>query len=225
MTDILDAMRAPLRLRRSLFASILLGASPALALTGGRAEALPLSPRVAAPRSVPADRFPVVLSPVAPASGVAAAAGSLVGTVVLAPVAEVVPGAQPVTSVAPAQVAPVVPGAQPVRAATSVLGTPYRWGGSAPGGFDCSGLIRWAWAQAGVDLPHSSAAQRGATRPVDGNELQPGDLVFYGRPVSHVAMYVGDGNIVHSPHSGDVVKVVPLGRSVGKPVVGFGRVK
>jgi peptidoglycan DL-endopeptidase CwlO len=222
-------MWAPLRVRRSVFASILLGASPALALTGGRAEALPVSVRVPAPRTVP-----VVLAPVAPLSPPVGAAGTLAGTVVLAPVADAAPVAavvQPVPpvpavpAVQPAPFPPVVPGAQPVQAATSVLGTPYRWGGSGPGGFDCSGLIRWAWAQAGVDLPHSSAAQRGATRPVGGNEVQPGDLVFYGRPVSHVAMYVGDGMIVHSPHSGDVVKVAPLGSSVGKPLVGFGRVK
>ena len=59
-------------------------------------------------------------------------------------------------------------------------------------------------------LPHSSAAQRGATTPVGGADLQPGDLVFYGAPVSHVAMYLGDGMIIHSPRSGDGVKVAPL---------------
>ena len=132
----------------------------------------------------------------------------------------------PMAPVVPMGRAAISPTAEPVlAAATSALGTPYRWGGTAPGGFDCSGFVRWAWSQAGVALPHNSAAQRGATRPVGAEDLQPGDLVFYGRPVSHVAIYVGDGMIIHSPRPGDVVKIVPLDRGVGTAIVGFGRVK
>jgi cell wall-associated NlpC family hydrolase len=121
--------------------------------------------------------------------------------------------------------AAVSPTAAPVlAAATSVLGTPYRYGGAAPGGFDCSGLTSWAWSHAGVRLPRSSGAQRAATRPVAAADLQPGDLVFYGSPVSHVALYLGDGMVVHSPKRGDVVRIVPVNRA-GMSPSGFGRVK
>lgn len=160
-------MRVPLTLRRSLSASVALGAALSVALLGGRADAVP---------------FPA------------------------APLQAALPlrAVQPVRLVVPfgrARVSPS-PTAQPVlAAATSALGTPYRWGGASPGGFDCSGFTRWAWSQAGVALPHSSAAQRGATTPVGGADLQPGDLVFYGAPVSHVAVYLGDGMIIHSPRS------------------------
>lgn len=109
-----------------------------------------------------------------------------------------------------------------LRAAVSALGTPYRYGGSGPGGFDCSGLTRWALAQAGVDLPRTSQAQRAASRPVAAAELQPGDLVFY-YGASHVGIYVGDGQIIHAPRSGRRVEVVPLGRG-GMAPSGFGRV-
>ena len=125
----------------------------------------------------------------------------------------------------PVRTAVVSPTAAPVlAAATSVLGTPYRYGGAAPGGFDCSGLTSWAWSHAGVRLPRSSGAQRAATRPVGAADLQPGDLVFYGSPVSHVALYLGDGMVVHSPKRGDVVRIVPVNRA-GMSPSGFGRVK
>ena len=108
-----------------------------------------------------------------------------------------------------------------VAAAMSMQGVPYRWGGADPSGFDCSGLMMWAWGRAGRSLPHSSAAQYGATRRVSAGDLQPGDLVFYGSPIHHVGMYIGGGQIVHAPHSGDVVRVASMGY-VGSPV-GYGR--
>jgi peptidoglycan DL-endopeptidase CwlO len=90
-----------------------------------------------------------------------------------------------------------------VSAAQSVIGTQYVWGAADPNvGFDCSGLTSWAWSQAGVSLPHSSAAQYSALPHVSLSEVQPGDLIFYFSPISHVAIYVGGGTIVHARHPG-----------------------
>lgn len=94
-----------------------------------------------------------------------------------------------------------------IAAAMSRLGTPYRWGGTTPAGFDCSGLMLWSWAHAGVSLPRTSGAQRSATQRISFDQLQPGDLVFSGNPVYHVGMYIGGGQMIHSPQTGDVVKI------------------
>ena len=97
-----------------------------------------------------------------------------------------------------------------VGVAMSQLGTPYVWAGAAPGGFDCSGLVMWAYAQVGVALPHSSYAQYGYGVPVSKDQLQPGDLVFFDG-LGHVGIYIGGGQFVHAPHTGDVVKISSLG--------------
>jgi peptidoglycan DL-endopeptidase CwlO len=98
-----------------------------------------------------------------------------------------------------------------LQAAYSVIGTPYQFGGASPEtGFDCSGFTMWAWAHAGVYLPHSSAAQYSSLPHVAREDLQPGDLVFFYSPISHVGMYVGGGRMIHSPHTGSVVSVVPI---------------
>ena len=90
-----------------------------------------------------------------------------------------------------------------VSAAMSVIGTTYVWGSANPSvGFDCSGLTSWAWAQAGVYIPHSSAAQYSALPKVSLGSVQPGDLIFYYSPISHVALYIGGGQIVHARHPG-----------------------
>jgi cell wall-associated NlpC family hydrolase len=99
-----------------------------------------------------------------------------------------------------------------VGVALSQLGTPYVWAGSAPGGFDCSGLVMWAYAQVGVSLPHSSYAQYGYGVPVSRDQLQPGDLVFFDG-LGHVGIYIGGGQFVHAPHTGDVVKISSLDES------------
>jgi len=90
---------------------------------------------------------------------------------------------------------------------------PYRWGGTSPsGGFDCSGLVYWAYRHVGVALPHSSYALAGEGRAVRTSRLRPGDLLFFwGR--GHVGLYVGHGRMVHAPHAGERVEVVRLARS------------
>jgi peptidoglycan DL-endopeptidase CwlO len=93
-----------------------------------------------------------------------------------------------------------------VAKARAQLGKPYVWAASGPGSFDCSGLTMYAWAAAGVSLPHSSGMQIGSGTRVSRSELKPGDLVFYGSPIHHVAIYVGGGQVIHAPTSGDVVR-------------------
>jgi cell wall-associated NlpC family hydrolase len=93
-----------------------------------------------------------------------------------------------------------------VATARAQLGDPYVWAAEGPDAFDCSGLTLYAWRAAGVSLPHSSSMQMSSGTRVSQSELQPGDLVFYGSPVHHVAIYVGGGQVIHAPQSGDVVR-------------------
>jgi cell wall-associated NlpC family hydrolase len=99
------------------------------------------------------------------------------------------------------------------------VGKSYCYGGAGPGCFDCSGLTMRAWGQAGISLPHSSAAQYGVGRHVSASELQPGDLVFYYQPISHVSIYIGNGQRVSATHTGDYVRV----QSLGSDIVGYTR--
>jgi cell wall-associated NlpC family hydrolase len=87
------------------------------------------------------------------------------------------------------------------------LGKPYKWAAAGPDSFDCSGLTMWAWARGGVSLPHSSRAQFGMGTHVSQSELQPGDLTFYGSPIHHVGIYIGNGNMINAPQTGDVVRI------------------
>jgi peptidoglycan DL-endopeptidase CwlO len=97
-----------------------------------------------------------------------------------------------------------------VQAALTQVGSSYVWGGSAPGGFDCSGLVMWAFQQAGISLPHSSQAQASGGQPVSLSDLQPGDVVTYYSDASHSGIYVGDGMVIHSSTYGVPVRVVPM---------------
>ena len=96
-----------------------------------------------------------------------------------------------------------------VGVAMHYLGVPYVWGGASPRGFDCSGLVMYAFAQMGISLPHSSYAQFGMGTPVSISQLQAGDLVFFSG-ASHVGIYIGGGQFIHAPHTGDVVKISSL---------------
>lgn len=97
-----------------------------------------------------------------------------------------------------------------VQAALTRVGSPYSWGAAGPSSFDCSGLVMWAFQQAGVSLPHSSQALAQGGQDVSIDALQPGDLITYYSDASHVAIYVGDGMIVHASTYGTPVRVVPL---------------
>ncbi|HEX2236633.1 MAG TPA: NlpC/P60 family protein, partial [Actinomycetota bacterium] len=107
-----------------------------------------------------------------------------------------------------------------VQAALDQVGDPYQWGAAGPDAFDCSGLTMYAWAQAGVSLPHNSGAQYAATPRVAASDLQPGDLLFFGSPIHHVGMYIGGGQMVAAPYTGSSVGVFPSSRS---DFVGAGR--
>ncbi len=108
-----------------------------------------------------------------------------------------------------------------VNAAMSQLGVPYRFAAESPGvAFDCSGLTKFAWGQAGVYLPHQSGAQYGSIPHISQSEIQPGDLIFYKSPIGHVAMYIGGGSLIHAPRTGDVVKIAAVNWAA---VVGIGR--
>jgi cell wall-associated NlpC family hydrolase len=96
-----------------------------------------------------------------------------------------------------------------VAIAMQYLGTPYVWGGSSPSGFDCSGLVVYVFAQVGVSLPHYTGDLWNQGVPVSADQLQPGDLVFF-NGLGHVGIYIGGGQFIHSPHTGDVVKISSL---------------
>lgn len=89
------------------------------------------------------------------------------------------------------------------------VGAPYRWGGSSPSGFDCSGLVRYVYAQVGVALPHSAARQYRLGTPVAREDLEPGDLVFFDR-LRHNGIYVGHGRFIHARQTGRRVAVAGL---------------
>ena len=93
-----------------------------------------------------------------------------------------------------------------VGIAMQYLGTPYVWGGSSPSGFDCSGFTMYVFSRVGVSIPRTVSTQYGAGVAVSRSELQPGDLVFF-NGLGHVGIYVGGNQFIHSPHTGDVVKI------------------
>ncbi|GEC09872.1 hypothetical protein SSP24_75270 [Streptomyces spinoverrucosus] len=108
-----------------------------------------------------------------------------------------------------------------VAAARAALGKPYVWGAAGPGGFDCSGLMQWSYAQAGIAIPRTSQAQRVAGRQVPLSEARPGDLITYRDDASHVGMYMGNGQVIHAPYPGAPVRYDPVGMM---PVAGVTRV-
>jgi peptidoglycan DL-endopeptidase CwlO len=115
-------------------------------------------------------------------------------------------------------------GQRAAKAALHAVGVPYRWGGSSPaGGFDCSGLVYWAYGRLGISVPHSSYALYGLGRNVPRSRLKAGDVLFFSG-LGHVGLYIGRGRMVHAPQSGRTVEIVPLGRShYGSRLVGARR--
>ncbi len=125
----------------------------------------------------------------------------------------------------PSPAPPTLPGAAgAVQAAEGEIGVPYLWGGTSPStGFDCSGLVAWAYAQVGISLPHFSGAQYADTTQIPLADIAPGDLLFYGPGGStHVAMYVGGGSMIEAPSAGSTVHIT--GVRTGDGFVGVGRV-
>ena len=129
------------------------------------------------------------------------------------------PAPEPATGALPAP-APNPQAEAAVRAALSQVGKPYQWGAAGPDSYDCSGLTMWAWARAGVSLPHNSGQQYAATPRVSRSDWAPGDLLFFGDPIHHVGMYIGDGRMVEAPYTGSRVRT----NSASRPdYVGAGR--
>ncbi|HEX7165893.1 MAG TPA: NlpC/P60 family protein [Acidimicrobiales bacterium] len=129
------------------------------------------------------------------------------------------------TTIAPAPTGNPPPPAAGADAAVAEakrqIGKPYEWGADGPDSFDCSGLTQWSWRAGGKDLPHSSRAQWSATSRVAISDLRPGDLVFYGDPIHHVGIYVGDGQMVEASETGTPVRYASIYR---RDLVGAGRV-
>jgi peptidoglycan DL-endopeptidase CwlO len=109
-----------------------------------------------------------------------------------------------------------------VGIAMQYLGTPYVYGGASPSGFDCSGFVMYVYGQVGVSLPHNAAAQYGYGTPVSRSQLQPGDLVFFDG-LGHNGIYTGGNSFIHSPHTGDVVKISSMSGWYSSTYVGARR--
>jgi peptidoglycan DL-endopeptidase CwlO len=122
------------------------------------------------------------------------------------------PETSPPTTQAPRQnyPAPSAGAATAVAEALKQLGKPYVFGAAGPGAFDCSGLTQWAWGKAGVSLDHYTGSQWNAGPHVPIDQIQPGDLVFLRVDLGHMGMYIGGGEFIHAPHTGDVVRIAKL---------------
>jgi cell wall-associated NlpC family hydrolase len=159
-------------------------------------------------------RTAVVASAMAATAGLAVLPAAAAPTAPAAPVVTAPIVTAPVAPVA--HTAPAAPGAvarsSAVQNALGKIGSPYRWGASGPSAFDCSGLVKWAFEQEGVSLPRTSRAMASAGTPVAKSDLRPGDLVLFYRPVSHVGIYVGNGQVVHASTSGSPVKISGMDR-------------
>ena len=116
-------------------------------------------------------------------------------------------------------------GERAVRFALEEVGVPYRWGGESPEtGFDCSGLVRWAYGRVGIDLPHNSYALYGEGKRVPSSRMAPGDILFF-EGLGHVGLYLGKGRMVHAPETGRNVEVVRLtATNYGSRLLGARRV-
>ena len=188
------AVRADLQNKQSqLQLQIAVVKSQYMALTPGQREALAAVP----PAPPPPAALPAPPAPEDPAIVAAPPEGLPPGDVA-PPEGAVLPGA------------PGGEGMVAVQAALTRVGSPYSWGGAGPNAFDCSGLVMWAFQQAGISLPHSSQALARGGQPVDMSNIQPGDVVTYYSDASHAAIYIGDGMMVHASTYGTPVRVAPV---------------
>lgn len=171
-----------------------------MAIVKSQYQALTPSQRGALAALPPAPPPPVEAAPPAPEDP----------AIVAAPPGGIPPGdvAPPEGAITPE--APTGEGTLAVQAALTRIGSPYSWGGSGPGQFDCSGLVMWAFQQAGISLPHSSQALARGGQPVEMSQMQPGDVVNYYSDASHTAIYIGDGMMVHASTYGTPVQVAPV---------------
>ena len=124
-------------------------------------------------------------------------------------------GGEPVAAAPSGVIAPSAAAQVAVDTALAQVGDAYVWGAGGPDAFDCSGLTQYAYSAAGVSLPHSSSSQSQMGSPVAVSDLQPGDLLFYYSPTSHVAMYIGNGQMVHASTSSKPVMVASFGSMSG----------
>jgi cell wall-associated NlpC family hydrolase len=174
-------------------------ARAAAAAAAAAAKPKPTPKPVAQPKQTPPEHTTTTAAPPPPPATTTTAPPPPATTTTVAP---------PAPAPAPPAAVPSPGGGHPEAATIALryLGVPYRWGGASPAGFDCSGLVMYVYAQLGISLPHFAAAQYGYGSPVSRDQLQPGDLVFF-ENLNHVAIYIGGGQVVHAPTTGDVVKI------------------
>lgn len=206
-----DSHHSRYRLRR--FGAAVLSVAGLSGITGvtgaPQAEAAPWDAQVAHVKAEAARHAAAPLNDLERMVGAHPAIDQARGALGIAKPAPAVAVVQPLAASAPAP-APKSVNQRAVDAAISRTGAPYAYGAAGPSSFDCSGLIQWSYAQAGKSIPRTSQAQIASGRPVSVNQLQPGDIVGYYSGVSHVAMYVGNGMVIHASTYGTPVKQVPL---------------
>jgi len=154
---------------------------------------------------------PPAAAPALPATSSAAVVRTPVTTPVIR-LAATKPAAITLNVQAVAAAAPAAVRTSAMQRALGKVGSPYRYGAAGPNAFDCSGLVNWAYKGSGKSLPRSSSALSRIGTPVSKSALQPGDLVFFYKPVSHVGIYVGNGKVVHASNRKSPVKVSDMSR-------------
>ena len=156
--------------------------------------------------------FATVPAPPAAAPALPATSSTAVVATPVVRLAATKPAAITLNPQAVAAAAPAAVRTSAMQRALGKVGSPYRYGAAGPNAFDCSGLVNWAYKGSGKSLPRSSSALSRIGTPVSKSALQPGDLVFFYKPVSHVGIYVGNGKIVHASNRKSPVKVSDMGR-------------